>query len=322
MKKGRCPRIRVARISQKPEKRHSLEVRWGLRHRCWEENLVAPAGIEALNLAFDVTPAELIAGIITEAGVRLPKGRRSGSRTARAERSVAARQPLDGRAVPAARRRGHLDLVGLLASFLGRYRGRRGEESAAGYGTALGVLQSAWRQGRLASVWVDETRPLLQGARLTAWELTRLGIPFHLITDSSAGAVMAQRKVDRIVVGADRIAANGDTANKIGTYTVAVLAHHHGIPFYVAAPLSTIDRATATGKDIPIEERQPEEVTSLGGNRVAPEGTEALNLAFDVTPAELIAGIITEVGVLEPPYTESIAKAFEEAPDRSATEGP
>jgi methylthioribose-1-phosphate isomerase len=188
-----------------------------------------------------------------------------------------------------------------------------GSLATAGYGTALGVIQSAWRQKRLATVWVDETRPLLQGARLTAWELARLEIPFRLITDSSAGAVMAQGQVDRIVVGADRIAANGDTANKIGTYTVAVLAHHHGIPFYIAAPLSTIDRATPDGSAIPIEERKEEEVTALGGRRVAPEGIEALNLAFDVTPAELIAGIITEVGVLTPPYAESIAAAFARA---------
>src|SRR5436309_2560556 len=130
-----------------------------------------------------------------------------------------------------------------------------GALATAGYGTALGVIQSSFRQGRLGMVWVDETRPLLQGARLTAWELKRLGIPFRLVTDSSAGALMARGMVDRIVVGADRIAANGDTANKIGTYTVAVLAHRHGIPFYIAAPLSTIDRSTATGADIPIEER-------------------------------------------------------------------
>ncbi len=186
-----------------------------------------------------------------------------------------------------------------------------GSLATAGYGTALGVIQSAWRDGKIAQVWVDETRPLLQGARLTAWELKKLGIPFRLVTDNSAGALMSQGLVDRIVVGADRIAANGDTANKIGTYTVAVLAHRHGIPFYIAAPLSTIDRATATGKDIPIEERRADEVTQVFGTRVAPDDTPALNFAFDVTPAELIAAIITEVGVLEPPYERSIAAAFE-----------
>ncbi len=185
-----------------------------------------------------------------------------------------------------------------------------GSLATAGYGTALGVIQSSWRRGRVSMVWVDETRPLLQGARLTAWELKKLGIPFRLVTDSSAGSLMAQGLVDRIVVGADRIAANGDTANKIGTYTVAVLAHRHGVPFYVAAPLSTIDRATPTGADIPIEERGAREVTELRGQPIAPADTEAVNFAFDVTPHELIAGIITEVGVLAPPLADSIAAAF------------
>ncbi|HEX9943975.1 MAG TPA: S-methyl-5-thioribose-1-phosphate isomerase [Thermoanaerobaculia bacterium] len=186
-----------------------------------------------------------------------------------------------------------------------------GALATAGYGTALGVITSAWRDGKVGQVWVDETRPLLQGARLTAWELKKLGIPFRLVTDNSAGALMAQGLVDRIVVGADRIAANGDTANKIGTYTVAVLAHRHRVPFYVAAPLSTIDRATPTGADIPIEERRADEVTQVFGTRVAPDETPALNFAFDVTPAELISAIITEAGVLEPPYERSIAGAFE-----------
>jgi methylthioribose-1-phosphate isomerase len=194
-----------------------------------------------------------------------------------------------------------------------------GALATAGYGTALGVIQSSFRQGRLGMVWVDETRPLLQGARLTAWELQRLGIPFRLVTDSSAGALMARGLVDRIVVGADRIAANGDTANKIGTYTVAVLADRHSVPFYVAAPLSTMDRDTPTGAEIPIEERETREVTELLGRPIAPSETAALNFAFDVTPHELIAGIITEVGVLAPPYTESIASAF--AGRGSGTEG-
>ena len=188
-----------------------------------------------------------------------------------------------------------------------------GSLATAGYGTALGIIQAAFAQNRVEMVWVDETRPLLQGARLTTWELQRLGIPFRLVTDSTAGALMAQGRVDRIVVGADRIAANGDTANKIGTYTVAVLAHRHRVPFYVAAPLSTIDPTTASGADIPIEERQAGEVTEVFGTRVAPEETPALNLAFDVTPAELITGIVTEVGVLEPSYDVSIRDAFERA---------
>jgi methylthioribose-1-phosphate isomerase len=184
-----------------------------------------------------------------------------------------------------------------------------GALATAGYGTAVGVLTSAWRGGRLASVWVDETRPLLQGARLTAWELSRLGIPYRLVSDSSAGLLLSRGMVDRVVVGADRIARNGDTANKIGTYPLAVLAARHGVPFYVAAPLSTVDLATASGADIPIEERRGDEVTELFGIRVAPDEAEAVNFAFDVTPAELIAAIVTEAGVLRPPYEESLARA-------------
>ena len=173
-----------------------------------------------------------------------------------------------------------------------------GPLATAGYGTAGGVLRAAWEDGRLAQVWVDETRPLLQGARLTTYELERAGIPYRLITDSSAGTLMARGLVDRIVVGADRIVANGDVANKVGTYPLAVLAARHGVPFYVAAPLSTIDPETAGGDDIPIEERDATEVAA---------GVPALNLAFDVTPAELVTAIVTEAGVLEPPYPEAIA---------------
>ncbi|MBZ0113227.1 MAG: S-methyl-5-thioribose-1-phosphate isomerase [Thermoanaerobaculia bacterium] len=185
-----------------------------------------------------------------------------------------------------------------------------GALATAGHGTALGVITTAWQQGRVSSVWVDETRPLLQGARLTTWELDRLEIPYRLIPDSSAGALMASGRVDRIVVGADRIAANGDAANKIGTYTVAVLAHRHNIPFYVAAPLSTVDPMAASGADIPIEERSEDEVRQVFGTAVAPADAPALNLAFDVTPHELIAGIITEAGVLRAPYRESLAAAL------------
>jgi methylthioribose-1-phosphate isomerase len=174
-----------------------------------------------------------------------------------------------------------------------------GPLATGGYGTAGGVLRAAWEHDRLAQVWVDETRPLLQGARLTAWELERAGIPFRLIADSAAGAVMARGLVDRVVVGADRIAANGDVANKVGTYPLAVLAARHGVPFYVAAPVSTIDPDTPSGARIPIEERDPRELGS---------GQDAFNPAFDVTPAELVTGIITEAGVLEPPYEESIAR--------------
>jgi methylthioribose-1-phosphate isomerase len=175
-----------------------------------------------------------------------------------------------------------------------------GALATGGYGTACGVLRAAWDRGRLAEVWVDETRPLLQGARLTAWELRRAGIPHRVVADSAAGSLMAQGMVDRVVVGADRIAANGDVANKVGTYPLAVLADRHGVPFYVAAPVSTIDPATPEGSAIPIEERDPGEVVAHG---------EAFNPAFDVTPAELVTAIVTEAGVLEPPYAESIARA-------------
>jgi methylthioribose-1-phosphate isomerase len=186
-----------------------------------------------------------------------------------------------------------------------------GALATGGYGTAVGVITSVFNAGKLAMAWVDETRPLLQGARLTAWELKRLGIPFKLVTDSSAGALMTNRLVDRIVVGSDRIAANGDVANKIGTYPLAVLAHRHGVPFYVAAPLSTVDRATPTGADIPIEQRSPEEIVRVFGTHVAPEGIDAANYAFDVTPNELVAAIVTDWGILRAPYAESINDAFE-----------
>lgn len=188
-----------------------------------------------------------------------------------------------------------------------------GALATAGYGTALGVIQASFDQGKVSQVWVDETRPLLQGARLTAWELQRQGIPFKVVTDSSCGALMSRGLVDRVVVGADRIAANGDAANKIGTYTVAVLANRHNVPFYVAAPLSTIDLSTATGNEIPIEERSADEVTEVFGTSVAPSGAPAANFAFDVTPHELIAAIVTDAGVLEAPFTESIARAFRES---------
>jgi len=186
-----------------------------------------------------------------------------------------------------------------------------GALATGGYGTAIGVIQSSWAAGRLAMVWVDETRPLLQGARLTAWELEQAAIPYKLVTDNSVGSLMSRGLVDRVVVGADRIAANGDVANKIGTYTVAVLADRHDVPFYVAAPLSTIDRATPTGAGIPIEERESFEVTQVFGVDVAPGETQAANIAFDVTPAELVAAIITDVGVLKPPFGDTIAAAFD-----------
>ncbi len=181
-----------------------------------------------------------------------------------------------------------------------------GALATGAYGTALGVMRAAWEAGKHFSVWVDETRPLLQGARLTTWELGKLGIPYTLIPDGAAASLMHHGRVDLVIVGADRIAGNGDTANKIGTYSAAVLARHHGIPFYVAAPLSTFDFTLVNGSQIPVEERAPDEVTRLYGHDVAPPGAPALNLAFDVTPNELISGIITEAGIAKPPYASSL----------------
>jgi len=177
-----------------------------------------------------------------------------------------------------------------------------GALATAGYGTALGVVRAAHAQGKLALVWVDETRPVMQGSRLTAWEMAAEGIPHRLIADVAAGSVMKQGLVDLVVTGADRIAANGDTANKIGTYVVAVLARHHGIPFYVAAPLSTIDPAIECGASIVIEERDAAEVRGVAGRQTAPSDSPVFNPAFDVTPAALISAIITERGVYRPPY--------------------
>jgi len=177
-----------------------------------------------------------------------------------------------------------------------------GALATAGYGTAGGVIRAAHAQGKVALVWVDETRPVLQGARLTAWEMVKEGIPHRVISDVAAASVMARGDVDLVVTGADRIAANGDTANKIGTYGLAVLARHHGIPFYVAAPFSTIDPALSSGDLIPIEERDESEVRGFGGRQVAPAASPVFNPAFDVTPAALITAIITERGVFRPPF--------------------
>jgi methylthioribose-1-phosphate isomerase len=185
-----------------------------------------------------------------------------------------------------------------------------GALATAGYGSALGVIRAAVEQGKKIAVFADETRPFLQGARLTAWELVRDGIDTTVITESMAGPLMRAGEIDVVVVGADRIAANGDTANKIGTYTVAVLAHEHTIPFYVAAPLSTIDLATPDGDTIPIEERDQREVSHLGSSRLTPIGAQIRNPAFDVTPHRYITGIITERGILRPPYTDSLREAF------------
>ncbi|HOE22607.1 MAG TPA: S-methyl-5-thioribose-1-phosphate isomerase [Smithellaceae bacterium] len=183
-----------------------------------------------------------------------------------------------------------------------------GALATAGYGTALGVLRAAAAEGKKLHVYVDETRPVLQGARLTAWEMKKEKIPATLICDNMAGSLMRQGKINKVIVGADRIAANGDAANKIGTYALAVLARAHRIPFYIAAPVSTFDFSIKTGEDIPIEERQADEVTTFRGAQAAPKGMKVYNPAFDVTPARLITAMITERGVLTPPFPAAIAR--------------
>jgi methylthioribose-1-phosphate isomerase len=185
-----------------------------------------------------------------------------------------------------------------------------GALATAGYGTALGVIRAAVEQGKKVAVLADETRPFLQGARLTAWELVKDGIDTTVITDNMAASMMRLGHVDLVVVGADRIAANGDVANKVGTYGVAVLAKEHGIPFYVAAPLSTVDLATPDGEQIPIEERSDREVTHVGSSRLTPEGARVRNPAFDVTPATYVTAIVTERGIARPPYASSLAEVF------------
>jgi len=179
------------------------------------------------------------------------------------------------------------------------------------YGTALGVIRTAHEQGKRIHVWVDETRPRLQGARLTAWELMELGIHMTLIADNAAGHLMRTGKVDIVLVGADRIARNGDVANKIGTYKLAVLARENGIPFYSVAPTSTIDLSIASGEEIPIEERDAQEVTHIGGVPIAPEGVRAYNPAFDVTPHRYITGIVTEKGIVYPPFGRNLRRIKE-----------
>ncbi len=183
-----------------------------------------------------------------------------------------------------------------------------GALATAGYGTALGVIRAAFEQGKKIHVYADETRPFLQGSRLTAWELMKDGIPTTVISDNMSGAMMKQGKIQAIVVGADRIAANGDVANKIGTYTVAVLAKEHDIPFYVAAPISTVDLETPDGSKIPIEQRNPREVTHIAGKQMVPDGVSIENPAFDVTPAKYVTAIVTERGIARAPYEESLKK--------------
>ena len=189
-----------------------------------------------------------------------------------------------------------------------------GPLATGGYGTALGVIIEAHRRGLVTDVLVDETRPRLQGMRLTAWELAQHGVPHHVIADGAAASLMAAGRISAALVGADRIAPNGDTANKIGTYALALAALHHGVPLYVVAPTSTIDAETASGGAIPVERRDEAELLTLDGAPLAPEGSRALNPAFDVTPGALIAAIVTERGVLRPPYGEAIARAVDAVP--------
>ena len=186
-----------------------------------------------------------------------------------------------------------------------------GASATGAYGTAFSVILHAHHQEKDIHVWVDETRPLLQGARLTTWELQKAGIPFHLITDSTAGSLMNNGKVDMVVVGADRVTANGDTANKIGTYSLAVLAKENDIPFYVALPLSTFDLQSETGEEIEIEEREPEEVTHISKSPLTPKKTDAYNPAFDITPHKYITGFITEQGIVKPDFKKNIKKLFD-----------
>lgn len=192
-----------------------------------------------------------------------------------------------------------------------------GSLATAGYGTALGVIRALHSQGLIDHVYVDETRPYLQGSRLTAFELQAEQIPYSIQTDSAAAYLMKHEHVDMVVVGADRIAANGDTANKVGTYSLAIVSQYHGVPFYVAAPRSTFDPRITDGRAIPIEMRPPQEVTEFGGHKIAPRQAQAKNPSFDVTPATLIAGLITEYGVLRPPYQQAIVDLFTRPPHKS-----
>lgn len=194
-----------------------------------------------------------------------------------------------------------------------------GALATAGYGTALGVIRAAVERGKKIHVYADETRPFLQGSRLTAWELMKDGIPTTVISDNMSGAMMRQGKIGAVIVGADRIAANGDVANKIGTYTVAVLAKEHEIPFYVAAPISTVDLETSDGNKIPIEQRNPAEVTHIAGKAITPDGVNVENPAFDVTPAKYVTAIVTERGIARPPYQQSLAELVRGENQQTAT---
>jgi methylthioribose-1-phosphate isomerase len=230
------------------------------------------------------------------------------------ERLVSAAQRIVAEDVAACRAIGHAGLAAIPARARVLTHCNAGALATAGYGTALGVVRAAHEAGRLERVLADETRPFLQGARLTAWELARDGIPVTVIADVMAGHLMKHGEVDVVVVGADRIAANGDVANKIGTYPLAVLAREHGIPFYVAAPLSTVDLATPDGDAIPIEERGRAELARIGATDLLPEGVPVRHPAFDVTPHRLVTGIVTERGIVRPPYGAGLRALLEQAP--------
>ncbi len=269
---------------------------------------------EAFNTALDTARATLAATRPTAVNLFWALKRMAGiaqaadSVPAAVAALVAEAQAIHGEDVAASRRLGRFgaELLPERATVLTHCNA--GALATAGYGTALGVVRAAVEAGKQIQVFADETRPLLQGARLTAWELQQDRIPVTLIADTAAGHFMSRGAIDCVVVGADRIAANGDVANKIGTYQVAVLAREHGIPFYVAAPWSTIDLAIAGGGEIPIEERSPDEVTSFGGRQTAPAGIAARNPAFDVTPARFVTAIITERGVARAPLGEQLAR--------------
>jgi methylthioribose-1-phosphate isomerase len=206
-----------------------------------------------------------------------------------------------------------LELVPEQATFI--HHCNTGALATVEYGTALGIISTAHAHGKKVFAYVDETRPRLQGARLTAWELQQLGIPHAVIVDGASGYIMKSRHVDLAVVGCDRVAANGDTANKIGTYNLAIVARAHGVPFYVAAPTSSIDLAIASGEQIEIEERSASEVVRVGAEQITPQGTQVANPAFDVTPAEYITAFVTEAGIARPPFGESLAEMVEKAKD-------
>jgi methylthioribose-1-phosphate isomerase len=287
---------------------------YGLALAASRSSAVDPAGLlaqmeEAAEMLRSTRPTAVNLAWALERVLGAARG--SAGATAMAEVALSEARRIHQEEIEAGRAIGRLGAGLVLADATVLTHCNTGALATAGYGTALGVIRTAHEKGKRIRVLVDETRPLLQGARLTAWELQRLGIPFTVIVDGAAGEMMRRGRVDCVVVGADRIAANGDVANKVGTYSLAVLAKENRLPFYVAAPTSTIDLSTATGDDIPIEERPQEEVTAFAGTRTMPDGAAAANPAFDVTPARYVGAIITEKGVARPPYDEALSRLSE-----------